>query len=190
MGREAPASGSPAPSRPRGRARWIAAAIVVVAAVVLALFMRGFGSGTAEPPTLPAQLADRVAALLEQSTPAQHHAHGHDEVTDQNAVVCAAKTVGFEPADATTLAEVQTFYGTHLCAVAEPNRPWDFAVKLSGPLSVRFADPPTIRVAEGGEGFPERVREIIPAQYQDEVTKALIDADDMRDLRSRFDDAA
>lgn len=174
----------------RGRARWIAVAIVVVAAAVAALLLRGLGSGsTAEPPTLHEQLADRVAAILEQSTPAQHHDHGHGEVSEQGTVVCAAKTVGFAPTNATTLAEVTTFYGTHLCAVAEPNRPWDFATKLSGPLSVRFTEPPQVRVAEGGAGFQDRVREIIPPQYQEQVVKALIDDDDMRDLRRRFDEA-
>lgn len=172
------------------RGRWIAVAVVVLAAVAVAVLLRGFGSGSsAKPPTLPNQLADRVVAILEQSTPAQHHDHGHGEV-GQGTVVCAAKTLGFDPPGATTVAEVRTFYGYHLCGVAEPGRPWDYSVKLSGPLSVQLTEPPVVRVAEGGTGYPERVREIIPTPYQEEALQALLDDDDMRELRSRFDDAA
>ncbi|GAA4684435.1 hypothetical protein [Phytohabitans rumicis] len=179
------------PVRKRGRTRWIAVAIIVVAATVLAVLLRGLGSGApAKPPTLQNQLADRVAAILEQSTPAQHHDHGHGAVASEGAVLCAVKTLGFDPPGATTLAEVRIFYGNHLCAVAEPNRAWDFAVKLSGPLSVEFVEPAKIRVAEGGEGYPERVRDIIPAQYQEQAMLALVDDDDMRELRRRFDDAS
>jgi len=155
------------------------------------VLLRGLGTGApSKPPTLQNQLADRVAAILEQSTPAQHHDHGHGDVATEGKVLCAVKTLGFEPPSATTLAEVRKFYGNHLCAVVEANRPWDFAVKLSGPLSVEFTEPARIRVAEGGEGYPDRVREIIPAQYQEQAMLALIDDDDMRELRRRFDDAS
>jgi hypothetical protein len=179
------------PPRRRHHTRWIAAGVVVLTAVLVAVVLRGIGAGgTAEPPTLQNQLADRVAAILEQSTTAEHHAHGHGEVAEAAKVLCEAKTLGFDPPSATTLAEVKTFYGYHLCAVAEKDRPWDFAVKLNGPLSVQFTQPPVIKVAEGGEGYPERVREIIPPQYQEQAFNALIDPEDMRDLRSRFEDAA
>jgi hypothetical protein len=178
------------PPRRRRHVRWLAVAAVVLVAAVAAVLVRGLGSGSAEPPTLENQLADRIVALLEQSTPAQHHDHGHGEVGETGTVVCAVKTLGFDPPGATTLAEVRTFYGNHLCAVAEPDRPWDFSTKLSGPLSVQLVEPPVVQVAESGEGYPDRVREIIPEPYQEQAFRELIDEEDMRDLRRRFDTAA
>ncbi|MFC0526970.1 hypothetical protein [Phytohabitans kaempferiae] len=175
------------PPRSRGRARWIAVAVVVVAVAVAAVLLRVVGTGgSSRPPTLQNQLADRVAAMFEQATPTDHHRHGHHTVGESK-VLCAAKTLGFEPTSATTVAEVRVFYGYHFCAVIEPGRPWDYAQKLSGPLSVELTEPPVVKVAEGGLGFPDRVRAIIPAPYQEAALQELLDEDQMRDLRKRFD---
>ncbi|MGN9909526.1 hypothetical protein ACTMTJ_18440 [Phytohabitans sp. LJ34] len=182
------------PPRRRGRARWIAVAVVVVAAAVLAVALRtvAFG-GPSRPPTLENQLADRIAAVLEQSTPADHHAHGHHSIGDANVAksptVCAVRTLGFEPAGAKTTAEVRTVYAYHLCALVEPGRAWDFAQKLSGPMAMQLTEPPKIQVVEAGPGFPDRVRALIPAPYQEEALKELLEDDQMRDLRERFEEA-
>ncbi|MDQ7904182.1 hypothetical protein RB614_06550 [Phytohabitans sp. ZYX-F-186] len=182
------------PPRRRGRARWIAVAVVVVAAAVLAVVLRSAGSaGTSRPPTLRNQLADRIATVLEQSTPADHHGHGHHSIGDTNVVkgptLCAVRTLGFEPAEAKTAAEVRTVYAYHLCAIVEPGRAWDFAQKLSGPMAVQLTEPMKIEVVEPGLGFQDRVRALIPAPYQVEALKELLDDDQMRDLRERFDEA-
>jgi hypothetical protein len=180
------------PPRRRGRARWIAVA-VVVAAAVLAVLVRVAGAGdTSRPPTLANQLADRIAAILEQSTPADHHEHGHRSIGDANApkspTLCAVRTLGFEPAGAETPAEVRTVYAYHLCAFVEPGRAWDFAQKLSGPMAVQLTEPPKVQVVEPGLGFQDRVRALIPAPYQEEALKELLDDDQMRDLRKRFEE--
>jgi len=182
------------PPRRRGRARWIVVAVVVVAVGVLAALLRVVGSGgPSRPPTLENQLADRIAAVLEQSTPADHHQHGHHSVGDANAAksptLCAVRTLGLEPAGAKTAAEVRTVYAYHLCAIVEPGRAWDFAQKLSGPMAMRLTEPPKIEVVEPGPGFQDRVRALIPAPYQEEALKELLDDDQMRDLRKRFDKA-
>jgi hypothetical protein len=181
-------TGTPPPRR-RVRARWVAVAVVVVAAAVLAVVLRGAG-GTSRPPTLHNQLSDRLAAMFEQATPTQHHQHGHQTV-GENKVLCAVKTLGFEPANATTVAEVRTVYGYHFCAIVEPNRPWDFAQKLTGPMAVQLTEPPVVKVVEGGgSGFQDRVRAVIPPPYQEAALKELLDDGQMRDLRKRFDEAA
>ncbi|BCB78642.1 hypothetical protein GCM10022251_59790 [Phytohabitans flavus] len=179
------------PPRRRNRARWIAVAVVVVAAAVLAVLLRVAGSGgPSRPPTLENQLSDRIVAIMEQATPTDHHQHGHGSIGEvKGQVLCAAKTLGFEPAGAKTVAEVRIVYGYHLCAVVEPGRAWDFAQKLSGPMSVQLTEPPVVKVAEGGEGFQDRVREIIPPPYQEAALQELLDEDQMRDLRERFDKA-
>jgi hypothetical protein len=182
------------PPRRRSRARWIAVAVVVVAAAGVAVVLRVVDSGgPSRPPTLQNQLADRIAVVLEQSTPNDHHRHGHHSIGDVNVVkgptLCAVRTLGFEPAEAKTTAEVRIVYAYHLCAIVEPGRAWDFAQKLSGPMSMKLTEPPEITVVEAGPGFQDRVRGLIPPPYQEEALKELLDDDQMRDLRKRFDEA-
>jgi hypothetical protein len=184
---------APSPRR-SGRARWVAVAVAVVAVAALAVVLRVVDSGgPSGPPTLQNQLADRIAVVLEQSTPNDHHQHGHHSIGDVNAVkgptLCAARTLGFEPAEATTTAEVRLVYAYHLCVIVEPGRAWDFAQKLSGPMSMELTEPPKIKVVEPGPGFQDRVRALIPPPYQEEALKELLDDDQMRDLRKRFDEA-
>lgn len=182
------------PPRRRGRARLIAVVLVVVAAALVAVVLRmGSGGAASRPPTLQNQLADRIAAVLEQSTPNDHHAHGHHSIGDVNVVkgptLCAVRTLGFEPAEAKTVAEVRKVYAYHLCAIVEKGRAWDFAQKLSGPMAAELTDPMKIQVVEPGLGFQDRVRSLIPQPYQEEALKELLDEDQMRDLRKRFEEA-
>lgn len=181
------------PPRRRTRVRWIAVAVVVVVAAALALVLRVTGSsGSSRPPTLANQLADRIAVVLEQSTPADHHQHGHHSIGDANVTksptVCAVRTLGFEPATAKTAAEVRTVYAYHFCALVEAGRAWDFAQKLSGPMKMQLTEPPKIEVVEPGPGFQDRTRSLIPAPYQEEALKELLADGQMRDLRKRFDE--
>lgn len=181
------------PPRRRGRARWIVVGAVVLVAAAVAVLLRVGTGGASRPPTVQNQLADRIAVVLEQSTPNDHHQHGHHSIGDTNAVkgptLCAVRTLGFEPAEAKTVAEVRTVYAYHLCAIVEKGRAWDFAQKLSGPMAVQLTEPMKIEVVEPGMGFQDRVRSLIPAPYQEEALKELLDEDQMRDLRQRFEDA-
>jgi len=88
---------------------------------------------------------------------------------------------------------VQTAYGFHLCGVAEPNRPWDWAVKLVGPVVVSMAtDPPTVQVAEATNevSFTDRVGQLFPERYQQEARQESLGEQRMTELRERYDQAA
>src|SRR5687767_3815799 len=95
------------PPRRRGRARWIAIGAVVLVAAAVAVLLRVGAGGSSRPPTLQNQVADRIAVVLEQSTPNDHHQHGHHSIGDVNVVkgptLCAVRTLGFEPAEAKTV---------------------------------------------------------------------------------------
>jgi hypothetical protein len=181
---------------PHAYRRWLAVSVALVAAAV-ALTLRGAGDGGdaagAPAPTRAAglnqQLARRVAAILESSTPAQHHQHGH-ALGEGGRVVCAVEVFGYEPADATFVDEVRFVYAHHLCAVAEPGRAWELAVKASGPLAVELTDPPNVRVPEPGLGYPDRVRALFPEAYRAAALGAFSDLAALQELRRRYDEAA
>lgn len=196
--------------RPRRRYRWLAALAVVLAAVVVALLLRGMG-GSESPAAaederelpeqdergLPEQLADRVVQVLEQATPQEHADHGHHFDEEAQGIVCAADTFGFEPADATSLDQVEVVYAQHMCAEYGPGLSWPGAVRASGPLAMELTtDPATVRLPEqalpGEEGVThaDRVRAIIPEEYHEEVLAADgFDPDVAETLRGRFEAA-
>jgi hypothetical protein len=59
-----------------------------------------------------------VAPTLEQADPGQHHHAGHG-APQATGVICGVRVYGYEPAEATALADVRTVYGFHLCGIAE-----------------------------------------------------------------------
>lgn len=180
------------------RVRWLLAALVVLAVAVLVIALRGGGSadpaaapspqaGVPEP--LRAALAARLVTVLEEATPAEHHDHGH-ELAGPAPVICAVDVFGIDPPGATALDQVRTVYALHLCAVAEPGRPWEWAVKMSGPLAAQWRpDRPVVRIAAPGQGYPERVRALIPDRYQDRAFGSFQNSAALAELRRRFDTA-
>lgn len=185
----------PPAQRSGRRGRYLALAAVLLVTAGLTVTVQRL-AGNDGPGDLPAQLAARMIKVLEQTPPERHQGHGADldELTgDDPEVLCAVRVFGYEPATAATLEQVDTVYGHHLCALAEPGRDWDFAVKLVGPLVLRLAaDPPTVQVAEAVEGvsFRERVRQLIPERYQQQAYQESLDAADFQRLRQRYDDVA
>ncbi|MEK8104107.1 hypothetical protein NKG94_01405 [Micromonospora sp. M12] len=119
---------------------------------------------------------------LEQADPGQHnHAgHGAQQVATAEgkpAVICGVRVYGYEPAEATALADVRTVYGFHLCGVAEKKRPWDVAVKLAGPLIMDMStEPPGIQVVEATADvrFVDRLREMFPDRYEELALKEAL----------------
>jgi hypothetical protein len=176
----------------RNRFVWAAVSLLVsVAAVVLV--------NSAEPADLQEQIVTRVRATLEQSNPEQHNhaAHlGQQAATEQAAkpaVICGVRVYGYEPAEATALAEVRTVYAFLLCGVAEQKRPWDVAVKLAGPVILDMStEPPGIQVVEATADvrFVDRLREMFPARYAELALKEALADSEMADLRRRYDAAA
>ena len=185
---------SPPPTR-SGSTRyvWLAAGLVVALIALFGLYRLGAFGGDAEEaaPDFQTQLTGRVVGLLEQM-PAEGHGHGHDVAADaKGTLVCGFRAFGTVPADADALDEVAKVFGYHMCAIPERGLPWNYSYKLTGPMEVTLAaDPPTIVVAEGGEGYRERVRKLIPPPYTEQAYNASLTPEGMRELIRRYDEAA
>jgi hypothetical protein len=172
--------------RPTARRGRLVAITAVVAASVAgtALFVGLRQQGL--PAELRAPLAAQVTAILEQSSPAEHHEHGHEFGEDAGRVVCAVDPFGVEPADAATVAEVDWVYARHLCAITGAGEDWAMSVRVSGPLAVRLGEQAEIRVPEPGIGYPERVRQAIPERYHEEAFGEFADDEAIDAARARF----
>jgi hypothetical protein len=180
---------------PLARRRWFlpsvcAVAVIAVAAVVL-VRLDVIGGSSASPGPVSDQLARRMATVLEQLPPEQHDGHGGHAGTGHEPAkqVCAARVYGYEPASAATVDDVVTVYGFHLCGLAEPGRPWDWATKSVAPLVMRFdTEPPTVTMAEATPDVPyrERVEQLIPARYQRLALEGALEPKALADLRRRY----
>jgi hypothetical protein len=179
----------------RNRFVWVAVILAVTAAVVV--LVRSAGPEP-EPTDLQGQIVTRLRTTLEKADPGQHNHAGHNAqqaagAETPPAVICGVRVYGYEPADATVLADVKTVYGFHLCGVAEQKRPWDVAVKLAGPVIVDMAtEPPGIQVVEATADvmFVDRLKQMFPAEYAQVALKEALVAGEMADLRRRYDAAA
>ena len=119
--------------------------------------------------------------------PAEHASHGHDLGTEPGRVLCTVEIYGFDPAGATAEDQVTRAYGYHLCAIGSSQFVWDLAPKVVGPIVVDYATrPPGVRVVESGEGYPERIREMIPERFQDQARHGFTNGQTVADLRSRY----
>ncbi|MEU7825814.1 hypothetical protein [Catellatospora sp. NPDC049111] len=132
---------------------------------LLALVLVAGLFAAAGPVDLRDTLAERVAVILAESSPAEHHQHGHD-VAAEDTVLCTAETMGMEPADARRVQDVRVVYAYFFCAAGAPGQPWDVAARISGPVVVELTDPPQVRIAEAGLGYPDRVKAMLPDQYE------------------------
>ena len=179
----------------RNRLVWVAVILLVVSAGTVVLVKRA--NPEAKPADLQAQIVARMRTTLEQADPGQHNHAGHNAqqaaTGKKPAVICGVRVYGYEPTEVTTLADVRTVYGFHLCGVAEQKRPWDVAVKLAGPVILDMTtDPPGIQVVEATADvrFVDRLREMFPDKYAQLALKEALADSEMADLRRRYDDAA
>jgi hypothetical protein len=173
---------------PARRGRIIALTAVVVASVagaalVVTLRQHGLPSQLREP------LAAQVTQLLEKSSPAEHHEHGHEFDEDAGRVVCAVEPFGVEPENASSPAEVRWVYARHMCAITGAGADWAMSVRVSGPLAVRLHDPVEVRVPEPGIGYPDRVKLMIPQRYHEEAFAEFADDEAIEAARRRFTEA-
>ncbi|MEU4620369.1 hypothetical protein AB0G04_10390 [Actinoplanes sp. NPDC023801] len=176
--------------------RYVWAALVLLVTAAVAIVLADPIGSTADPADLRAQIENRMRTTLEQTSPEQHNHGGHSipvAGTTEPSVVCGVRVYGYEPAEVTALTEVRTVYGFHLCGVAEPQRPWDVAVKLAGPVIVDMSStPPGIQVVEATAEtkYVDRLREMFPAGYADLAMKEALADTELSDLRRRYNDAA
>jgi hypothetical protein len=185
----------------RPHLRWVAALAIVTATVATVLILRGgSGDGEADPlagAPLPERLAAEVVVTLEQASQAEHADHGHHFEEEAHGVVCAARTFGFDPPDATTAQEVRVVYAHHMCAEIGPGLGWPQAVRAAGPLAAELTEPMTVRLPEtalpGVEGvsYADRVREIIPERLHEPALApdGFADPEVAEQLRQRFESA-
>ena len=161
--------------------RGLVATIVTLASLTLA----GVMLFAARQPSsrLDEELAAQVTLILEQASPDEHHAHGH---TFDSRVVCAVEPFGTEPADATSLVEVRWVYARHMCAVTGDNTDWASSVRASGPIAVKIGIPAQIKVPTPGPGYPDRVRQLIPARYHEQAFAEFQNEDAIDAARERF----
>lgn len=180
----------------RNRFVWVAVTLLISAGAVVLTRSAGREAGPAD---LQGQIMTRMRTALERSSPEQHHHAGHQvpqTATPEKAnpaVVCGVRVYGYEPTEATALADVQTVYGFHLCGIAEHKRPWDVAVKLAGPVILDLStEPPGIRVVEATADvmFVDRLRQMFPGKYAELALKEALAESEMAGLRRRYHAAA
>ncbi|SEJ59456.1 hypothetical protein SAMN05443287_105412 [Micromonospora phaseoli] len=176
---------------------WMEVALLAVSIGTVALVTST--TTTTEPADLHQQILTQMRTTLEQSDPEQHNHAGHtgQEVTSEEAakppVICGVHVYGYEPAEVTSLADIHTIYGFHLCGIAEPKRPWDWAVKLAGPLIMDMTThPPDIQVVEATDdtSYVDRLRQMFPHTYAELALTEALAASEMADLRRRYEAAA
>lgn len=178
----------------RNRFVWVAVILLAISATAIAL-VRNAGADDS-PEAIREQLDVRLLTLLEEVEPEQHKGHG-DLANQANKaeakVICGVHSFAYEPKDAAAADDVERVYAFHLCGVAEPKKPWDWATKLVGPVIVGLADePPTIEVAAATEtvSYRDRVKQMFPPEYQDQAFNDFLTKDGMAELRRRYDAAA
>jgi hypothetical protein len=153
---------------------------------VVALAVIAAGLAYLRPDAFANQLSDKARTVLEQTSPTEQHLH---ELSDQpGKVICAAESFGTEPANAKRFEEVRVIYALYLCAVAVPGMPWDYATRSSGPAVITLSDPPTVQIPLSGEGYPERVRALIPDNLEARAFGSFIDKGRPSALRLQYED--
>jgi hypothetical protein len=164
--------------------RGLVAAIVTLASLTLAGVM--FFAARQPSSQLNEDLAAQVTKILEEASPDEHHAHGHDF---DSRVVCAVEPFGTEPPDAASLVEVTWVYARHMCAITGESDDWASSVRASGPIAVKISVPPQIRVPEPGMGYPDRVKRLIPERYHEQAFAEFEDDAQIEAARQRFSQA-
>ena len=183
----------------RNRLPLIILAFTVLVAVTAVLLLRfdvvgGEPSSAEKAATINAELNRRMTATLEGLPAGQHAGHGGTAEAGKPAkMVCAVRIFGFEPSAAASVKDVDTVYAFHFCGVADKGRVWDWATKLVSPLVMRFnTQPPTIQMAESTATitYRDRVKQLFPDPYEKMAFEQALTAEQMTELRRRYDDAA
>ncbi|WP_214106312.1 hypothetical protein [Acrocarpospora catenulata] len=197
---------APAPSAHRERIAWTVGVTLLVL-LMGGLFLRSVQSASgpgqgALPQGLPQErpvsvypisddmrreLAVRVIDILEQSSTADHHKHGHDFGDKPARIICAVDPFGVEPYTATKVTEVRRVFAQHMCAITDTGDPWAKSVRAAGPLAVDLANPPKVEIPQSGEGYPEHVRQIIPDPFLEAAFSNYFDPNFIESARLRFE---
>jgi hypothetical protein len=154
------------------------------AAIVLLVLL---GSGVAAGPgDVAAVAAARAARILEQVSPAEHHDHGH-EVGAEDRVYCGVDVFGVDPPAAKVIDEVRTVYGYYFCAVGRPGVPYLESSRADGPIVVQLTNPPSVQIAAPGADYQDRVRAMMPDEYEALCFSGLPDASVADEVKRRYE---
>ncbi|WP_084959624.1 hypothetical protein [Thermoactinospora rubra] len=164
------------------RAGLILALLVAAGCVLVALTREG------DQERVRRQLADRVTAVLENASLAEHHAHGHGFTEKDGRIVCAVEVFGTDPADVASVAEVEWVYAHHMCAVTGAGGTWARSVRAAGPLAVRLGHHPQVRLPRSGANYREEIARIIPRRYHERAFEGFADTGVIEAARRRFGD--
>lgn len=175
-----------APTRP-GRTRlWWLVPEIAAGAVLLVLFLSQPGPPRMASSDVHAFAGQAAARLLEQVSPAEHHDHGH-EVGTEDRVYCGVAVFGVDPAAARDVDDVQTVYGYYFCAVGRPGLPYLSSSRADGPIVAHLADPPSVQIAAPGVGYEDRVRAMMPDQYEELCFSGLPDPAVAEEVKRRYE---
>ncbi len=174
----------------RRRRRWPLVAILLAALMlpVTALVVTRthlFGGGGL-PDGLRRDLAAQVESILENSSVIAHVGMADHDHSGQTEVMCAVDPFGIDPATASGEGQVRWVYAQHLCVIAPPGTPWDYAPKSAGPVAVSLTNPPDVRLPQPSRDYRTQVREMIPARYLPQAFGYFAHPDLIAALRKRF----
>lgn len=133
-----------------------------------------FGNAAPARDGLRFEVGEAAARLIEQASPAEHHEHGHVVGADDK-VICGVHVFGTEPANPATVDEVSVVYGYYFCAMGSPGTPYLMSSRADGPVVVRFGPPPVVTIVRSGPNYAERVRALMPDEYEDQCFGGLPD---------------
>jgi hypothetical protein len=155
------------------------AAVVVIAGSLIYVNVQGFND----------ELSDRAQAVLEKQTPTDLEListlpdHG---TPGPPRVLCTAEVFGTDPSEPEKIEQVRVMYAHYLCALVQRGLPWDYATRSTGPVVITLTDPPTIQIARSGEGYPERVRAMIPDNLEPKAFAGFNDRGRPNNLLNRY----
>jgi hypothetical protein len=156
-------------------------AAVAILAIIAVPFLGGRGAAESE-------IARRAGQIIEQASPAEHHDHGHDFTAAQQ-IFCGVDVFGTDPPNATAPAEVRTVYGYFFCAAGTAGVPYTESSRADGPVVVTLNGTPRAQIAQSGAGYADRVRAMMPDQYEDRCFHGLPDASIAAAVRTRYEKA-
>jgi hypothetical protein len=177
--------------RPRRRRLWWLipeVAAVALLAVLLLPRLTDRPLEASEPLTLEAAAAQRAARALEQVSPAEHHEHGHEVGTDDR-IFCGVHVFGVDPSSAAVIDDVQTVYGYYFCAVGRRGLPYLQSSRSDGPIVVHLTEPPVVQVVAPGANYQERVRALMPDEYEELCFSGLPDPSVAEEVKRRYEAA-
>jgi hypothetical protein len=173
--------------RPPRQGWWLAPELAAFAALlVLSIPFLSSASGS----RVHEEVGQRAARAIEASSPEEHRGHGHLVSAGTDYVVCGVDVFGTEPRDPEGADEVRMIYGYYFCAIGPKGMPYLDSSRSDGPVVVQLNNPPVVQIAGHGEGYEQRVRAMMPDEYEPLCFGGLRNDSVAADVRRRFIDLA